>query len=65
MFPEGRYGQTGNWDKAASSSCLRYGELRCAPDLHNHCPNGFCMNPESGVSELMKGETWSLMEKAS
>lgn len=61
MFPEGRYGQTGNWDKAASSSCLRYRELGCAPDLHNH----FCMNPESGVPELMKGETWSLMEKAS
>lgn len=64
MFPEGRYGQTGNWDKAASSFCLRYRELGCVPDLHNHCPNDFCMNPEYGVPELMKGETWSLMEKA-
>lgn len=65
MFPEGRYDQTGKWDKAASSSCLRYGELGCASGLHSHCPNGFCMNPESGVPELMKDETWSLMGKAS
>lgn len=32
---------------------------------HMHCPGVFCLSPESGALELMKGETWSMMERAS